>query len=72
MSISWQPIETAPKDGSIILLWPPIYDGTVCSGRWVQPYRRQPCWSRFGGSRACDRATPPTHWAPLPDGHKGP
>ncbi len=59
----WQPIETAPKDGTFVLLWWP---------RW-QP--RQPTIGRFGIHGIQQWWAPevlewegdgPTHWMPLP------
>ena len=61
----WQPIETAPKDGSSILLTDSS-DGSIkecrwdyCLG-WGDPVYSE--WS-FGGK--------PTHWMPLPEPPKG-
>lgn len=63
----WQPIETAPKDGQAIILWPydhySIWDGAsigevVCGfyskddDEWNNPEERR----KFN----------PTHWMPLP------
>jgi len=58
----WQPIETAPKDGSSILLWNGDF---VASGAW-EP------WPVDGHimHRATDHdwtCDDPTHWMPLPD-----
>jgi hypothetical protein len=58
----WQPIETAPKDGTFVLLYCPsslgsymdVYSFTECGG-WQ-------C-SNFEYSPYPD----PTHWMPLPD-----
>lgn len=58
----WQPIETAPKDGTPILGWWGLdryFRGAVV--RWVDPSRGwELSWS---GERLVD---PPTHWQPLP------
>jgi hypothetical protein len=68
----WQPIETAPKDGTeIILFWPSLesYDGKSSEprrgvGKWCAPA------GYFTEHWALDgRWTPgddPTHWRPLP------
>ncbi len=56
----WQPIETAPKDGTNIMLgWPTM----TMSGYWADWAGRK-SWvtsrGEYGGSAA------PTHWMPLP------
>jgi hypothetical protein len=69
----WQPIETAPKDGTLILAWFTWLHGRVCICSWnTDRYakRPRPYWSTldervFGISRA--REGQPTHWMPLPD-----
>ena len=68
----WMPIETAPKDGTRIVLGNPDWL-VVWSGSWLaeQPpgepdYRWNswgPRWERTG---FCDRDLNPTHWQPLP------
>ena len=55
----WQPIETAPKDGTVVLLGRADYYPK--SGYWVE-HEFQDWW---GWDR--DRACPPTHWMPLPE-----
>lgn len=50
----WMPIETAPKDGSMILGW---YKG------WHKPLV---IWW-YTGSRRWNTAMEPTHWTPIPD-----
>jgi hypothetical protein len=64
--MSWQPIETAPKDGSEIDLWisdpryPDGYRIPECAwmdGRWVSTLEDQ----RLESKQA------PTHWMPLPE-----
>jgi hypothetical protein len=60
----WQPIETAPRDGTVIDLW--------FAGEWS---RRMPdaCWSEalkawIVAGRGCSYLESPliTHWMPLP------
>ena len=67
----WQPIETAPKDGSSIMACFPRL-GPVCPVKWNDDrHNRQPrpYWSH-DGSRILGlhyaRDNPPTHWRPLP------
>lgn len=53
--IDWQPIETAPKDGTTVLLWVPNARlSPVFAGEW------RGAW-RVGLFTVCN----PTHWAPL-------
>lgn len=64
----WQPIETAPKDGTDVLLW--------CAGAMEPSYALIASWVDFKGEAPdgwCDASTgryndgcPPTHWMPLP------
>jgi hypothetical protein len=67
----WQPIETAPKDGTRILAyWPDIYGhSNSCQVEtWFGPrgvgYEDDLCWQspfEWGGW-----GSDPTHWMPLP------
>jgi hypothetical protein len=75
----WRPIETAPKDGTEILLGAP---GRSTQGQWLEPsdkpvikYRDgfapeeeweefEPFWSSYDGGFTEEH--PPTHWMPLP------
>jgi len=74
-SVDWQPIETAPKDGTRVLLWTHDRVDIGCfdeskhyrngklafhSARWVT--------STSTATRCGADETPPTDWAPLPDG----
>ena len=79
----WQPIDTAPKDGTPILVY------ADCSG-WeeygksrVVAYWTRHCWAAYGPAfgeplRSKDGMTPqriadcnPTHWMPLPTPPQG-
>lgn len=60
----WQPIETAPRDGTYILAWFSIHEHQVVAfytytqlgkGRW----ETKDGWSDFDSE--------PTHWMPLPE-----
>ena len=55
MSAEWQPIETAPKDGTRVLV---VEDGEYHVAWWRQG------WTRAGDDY--DIAMEPTHWQPLP------
>jgi hypothetical protein len=71
--MEWQPIDTAPKDGGIILLYrPTAYPwGQITPGKWEdQPYAKRPkpfwdIWLKIG-SITESRQWEPTHWMPLP------
>lgn len=61
--MEWQPIETAPKDGTRILAW----DGRsihVAYWGWDNPANRL-AW--LGGHCRIDHIDQPTHWMPLPE-----
>lgn len=70
--MNWQPIETAPKDGTTVLVYPPLWDGRTCSIAIYNEdkYNRnpRPFWDRDDGMGKVTRSreTPPTHWMPLP------
>lgn len=54
----WQPIETAPKDGTMILGWLPNFNGEPrsMSMKWISPYSG---WSIHGHG-----GLSPSHWRP--------
>jgi hypothetical protein len=59
--MKWQPIETAPKDGTRVLLHSPsthTYTGIVAS--WCLIEER---WEEWGDYYPCS----PTHWMPIPE-----
>lgn len=62
--VAWLPIETAPKDGTLVLLWQkghPQFVGEYVIDRW---------WTEAEWANDCERLRPPecdpTHWQPLP------
>lgn len=56
----WQPIKTAPRDGTDVLLWWPHWYGIPMPGWFDHSY-----WSTHG--ELDDPNGPgPTHWMPLP------
>lgn len=72
--MKWQTIDTAPKDGTAIIVFVPKQyyggGGRVCLARWNDDkYARKPrpFWSRSLSDKTGDRASPPTHWMPLPE-----
>jgi hypothetical protein len=63
----WQPIETAPKDGTAILLWPynpgDAYGGYALKEVALGYYTPDEEW--FNPEQRCPFE--PTHWMPLPE-----
>lgn len=63
----WQPIETAPKDGTSILVW---RRNQVLVAHWdIDKYAKtpRPYWGAFDvWNKTSNRLTPPTHWMPMP------
>ena len=70
----WQPIETAPQDGTLILVYPPTWPDRACSmAKWkgdLYASRPRPYWARADdlGRVTISRRVAPTHWMPVPDG----
>lgn len=79
--MEWQPIETAPKDGTRILL---LEAGNVYLGLWdsnfgiseiydpeADQYVNRPAWTdgtvKSWGYEEQNEIEQPTHWMPLPD-----
>lgn len=68
----WMPIETAPKDGRMVLLGFAGESQIVCVGQWVEMsvnadyYDMLPCWVGWvWGSPSA--LIDPSHWMPLPE-----
>lgn len=65
----WQPIETAPKDGTKVLAGrftgkpKADYEGYMAVDQWNTPSKTRG-WSGWG--RFNDQYWPATHWMPLP------
>jgi hypothetical protein len=68
-SRGWRPIETAPKDGSAVLVYFP--DIGVCEVLWSTQVFEDGFWSvsdnKFEDRPLRGWSTEPTHWMPLPD-----
>ena len=74
-NLTWQPIETAPKDGSHFLVAEAIsvYD-IPCIGYYCQRFNRFEYWVDSDwydvegyGCAAPNELSTPTHWMPLPE-----
>lgn len=61
---AWQPIETAPKDGTNVLLSEPWQDVTI---GWFSQRGRGWCAFYNGFEDNVDENCKPTHWMPLPE-----
>ena len=74
--LTWQPIETAPKDKRILLYrptaseWWRVMGGHYDSDEYLKTPK--PYWGsdNFGIAKAAQRQNPPTHWMPLPESPK--
>lgn len=55
----WRPIETAPRDGTVLLVWRE-------SERGYDHARMGTDWFEGGVWQRSRRLMPPTHWMPLP------
>lgn len=74
--MKWQPIETAPKDGEILLIWIGDVDFGYCrNGKWFVINNGDYLYGGHGRDYACGVHDsfvyrPPTHWMPLPEAPK--
>lgn len=64
----WMPIETAPKDGSVLLYLPYglMYCGRKRYGQLGEPQQDEFVWRCDSSGRFAN----PTHWMPLPEAPK--
>lgn len=63
----WRPIETAPKDGSLVDLWVGGHRVPDCHWTgviWYSPHWKYDCGAEIDPARG---DPDPTHWMPLPD-----
>lgn len=63
----WQPIETAPKDGTRLLVFDPDVGRIVAGAGWDNDTPAQIRWEVMNDICVC-----PTHWMPLPAAPKEP
>jgi len=63
--IEWRTMETAPKDGTNILLWWPEQFHCPLTGHWADKWNPWIGWKVTGWSHG-KFITSPTHWRPLP------
>lgn len=61
--MDWQPIETAPKDGTKILLYAVIWPD-VAVGSWDESNNG---WMLYPDSEDSGRERNISHWMPLPE-----
>ncbi len=70
--MNWEPIESAPRDGSWILLRGESgyvrRPFRVSVGCWNGEYRPHSPWQTSEACSFTDDGGPPTHWMPLPEG----
>lgn len=60
---TWRTIDSAPKDGTDILVWKPHH--LVVIARWTgHGYIGGPCW--FSAYYSAPMPDAPTHWMPMP------
>ena len=60
----WMPIETAPRDGTNIIVYAPV-DGVTASKFTLG------CWQRLTVVYGDFPSNDPTHWQPLPEPPEG-
>jgi hypothetical protein len=67
---TWMPIETAPKNQTVVV-WPPSFSGATSSAYWDDDKfakSPRPYWVRIDASKTDSRLRPPTHWRPVIEG----
>ena len=65
----WRPISTAPKDGTVIIVWPPTKPGQTSCARYNNGHMSEiprPYWQRLDTRFPLESLRlPPTHWRPV-------
>lgn len=68
MSDNWLPIESAPKDGTKVLLFPfHVASWDFGDEAWIYAVTSVDIPDAPPGTFFCSYAQNPTHWMPLPD-----
>ncbi len=62
--MEWQPIKTAPKDGTRVILFRPDWIESMVTGYWNKDF--DDWFIPYNGSPFLS----PTHWMPLPEAPK--
>ena len=63
----WYPIETAPKDGTYIIVWPSTWPGAISCAYWPED-ADYPYWERTDAFGAhFTHKLQPTHWMRRPN-----
>jgi hypothetical protein len=71
--IDWRPIETAPKDGTTVLLWFPDFRRKCWIGEWIEKEEkrngvityRSAHWVTGLSLSLWNERPDPSHWAPV-------
>lgn len=63
----WQPIETAPKDGTWVLLWCRSNNPLILVGGYSREFLQDYSWEGWIDRYNGEDVPTPTHWRPLPE-----
>lgn len=61
----WQPIETAPKDGTLLIGFVP--ESALYEVIFIRHYEDEDCWRHDMGNETVPMDVEPTHWMAIPD-----
>lgn len=65
--MGWQPIETAPWDGTTVDLWSELSGTRETDARWTGSRWVRLGWNEMNDGPGVEEVYHPTHWMPLPD-----